>query len=382
MKNLVILGSTGSIGRNALRVLKNLRERFYPLALSCYQDINLIASQAMEFNPEIVHVVDDSLLSPLNAQLSGRNITVLSGKDSLCRIAEMERVDILLNGIMGSSGFPPTLAAIKKGKRIALANKETLVSYGTIIMEEAKKNKAEIIPVDSEHSAIFQCLAGRDQSEIKRIILTSSGGPFRERDNLKGVTIEETLNHPVWNMGKKITVDSATMMNKAKEIIEAHYLFSLPPQKISVVIHPQCIIHSAVEYIDGSILAQLSKPDMALPIQYALTYPERKPSITESLDLTKIKTLTFEPVDVKKFPAISLAYRSIEMGGTAPAVLNAANESLVDAFLNSKISLEKITESITRILDTHTVIEDPSPEEVESVENWSRQEVEKLLNPK
>lgn len=379
MKRVAILGSTGSIGKNALRVINNLGNEFTPIALSCYRDVNLLAQQALQFRPHVVDLVNQENLSLLKEKLKGTEIKILSGKEGLCEIAEMEKVDLVLNGIMGSAGFLPTLAAIRKGKRVALANKETLVSYGQIIMDEARKNKAEIIPVDSEHSAIFQCIKGRENSEIRKIILTSSGGPFRNRKNLRNVTIEETLNHPVWSMGKKISVDSATMMNKALEIIEAHFLFDIPVENISVVIHPQCIIHSAVEFVDSSIIAQLSIPDMTLPIQYALTFPERKHSITKSLDLTEISTLTFEPATPSRFPALSLAYRALEKGGTTTAVLNSSNESLVDAFLNHKVSLDKITKIIRFIIDKHSPIENPSVEEVQSAEEWGKKEAEQYV---
>ncbi len=380
MKRIAILGSTGSIGRNSLRVLENLGKEYVPYALSCYSDVNLLVQQALHYHPQVVALVNNEKISILEEKLKGTRIKILSGEEGLCEIAELEKLDLLLNAIIGSAGFLPTLIAVRKGKRIALANKETLVSFGQIIMEELKNNKSEIIPVDSEHSAIFQCINGRADSTIKRIILTSSGGPFRKRKDLSNVTIEDTLNHPVWRMGKKITVDSATMMNKALEIVEAHFLFNVPAQDISVVIHPQCIIHSAVEFVDGSIIAQLSNPDMALPIQYALTFPERKQSITKPLDLTEIASLTFEPPTATAILALSLAYRAIEKGGTTTAVLNASNEVLVDAFLSEKIPLNKITEIINSIINKHSSIKDPTIEEIKEAENWARKEAEKQVN--
>lgn len=379
MKRVAVLGSTGSIGKNALLVVENLGKEFSPIALSCLENVELLSQQALQFQPKVVVLVNQEHLPFLKEKLKGTGIEILTGKEGLCEIAEMKEVDLLLNGIMGSSGFFPTLAAIRKGKRVALANKETLVSYGQIIMEETIKNKAEIIPVDSEHSAIFQCLNGREKANVKRIMLTSSGGPFRNRKDLSNVTIEETLNHPVWRMGKKISVDSATMMNKALEIIEAHFLFGVPQEKISVVIHPECIIHSAVEFVDGTIIAQLSNPDMTLPIQYALTYPDRRPSITKTLDLTEISTLTFEPVVPTRFPAVSLAYLALKKGGTTTAVLNASNEFLVDAFLEQKISLDKITKIISEVIDKHSPIKEPSIEEIQEAEKWAKKEAEKYV---
>ncbi|MCK4576270.1 1-deoxy-D-xylulose-5-phosphate reductoisomerase [candidate division WOR-3 bacterium] len=379
MKRIVVLGSTGSIGKNALRVIKNLGDEFTTVALSCESNAEHLAQQALQFHPKVINIGNKDKVPLLRNKLQGSGIKILSGKEGLCKIAEMEEVDLILNGIIGSAGFNPTLAAIKKGKRIALANKETLVSYGNIIMDEVKKNKSEIIPVDSEHSAIFQCINGRETIDIKRIILTSSGGPFRKRKDLHDVTIEETLNHPVWRMGKKISVDSATMMNKALEIIEAHFLFSIPAERITVVIHPQCIIHSAVEFVDNSIIAQLSNPDMTLPIQYALTYPERKQSITKALDLSEISTLTFESAPPSRFPAISLAYRSIEKGGTTTAVLNSSNEFLVESFLKQKISLDKITEIIQLVIEKHTPIKNAKIDEIKEAEEWAKREAEQLL---
>lgn len=379
MKRIAILGSTGSVGRNALRVIENLGSEFIPIALSCNKNIKLLTQQSLQYRPQVVALMNQKKLSPLREKLKETNIKILSGEEGLCKIAEMDEVDLVLNGIMGSAGFSPTLAAIRKGKRVALANKEALVSYGQIIIDETIKNNAEIIPVDSEHSAIFQCITGKEKSEIRRIILTSSGGPFRNRRNLRGVTVEEALNHPVWRMGKKISVDSATMMNKALEIIEAYFLFGIPAEKISVVIHPECIIHSAVEFVDGSVIAQLSNPDMTLPIQYAITYPERKPSLTKTLSLTEISTLTFEQATTSRFPALSLAYRAIEKGGTTTTVLNASNEFLVNAFLHRKIPLEMIIKIVSDVIERHSPIQHPSIEETKNADGWARREAGKYI---
>jgi 1-deoxy-D-xylulose-5-phosphate reductoisomerase len=379
MKSVAIFGSTGSIGKNALLVMENLKQDFNVLALSCNQDADLLAQQALKFHPRMVNIIHEAKRGILERKLHGKGVRISTGEGALCEIAENPEVDLILNGITGSAGFRPTLAAVKKGKRVALANKETLVSFGTIIMREAKQHNAEIIPVDSEHSAIFQCIQGRHDQKIKRIILTTSGGPFRNRDDLNAVTIEEALNHPVWSMGKKITVNSATMMNKALEIIEAHFLFDVPAARIAVLIHPQCIVHSAVEFEDNSLLAQLSQPDMTLPIQYALTYPERKRSITEPLDLSQLEKLTFEPAPVEKYPALSLAYRALERGGTLPAVLNASNEMLVDAFLDGLIPFDMITRVVDEIMEKHVPRTDPSIEEIEDAEKWARDEAKRSL---
>jgi 1-deoxy-D-xylulose-5-phosphate reductoisomerase len=380
MKRIAILGSTGSIGINSLRVIDNLGSNFVPFALTCNSGVETIAKQAMRYRPAVVVIVDTNKKVILEDKLKGSGIKVLAGKQSLCEIVEMEEVDTIINGIMGSAGFPPTLVAIRKGKMVALANKETLVSYGEIVMKEAKENKAQIIPVDSEHSAIFQCMHGRNNKEIRKIILTASGGPFKDRENLHDVTVEEAINHPVWKMGKKISIDSATMINKSLEIIEAHFLFGIPGEKISTVIHPQCIIHSAVEFVDGSVIAQLSNPDMTLPIQYALTFPERRTSITEFLDLEKISTLTFEPATTSRFPALGLAYLSLKKGGTTTAVFNASNEYLVRKFLNEKISLDKIIEIISKILDEYTPINSPSIKDIEDAEKWAKHKAEEYVN--
>ncbi len=382
MKNIVILGSTGSIGKNALRVIENLKGQFNVIGLSCNQEVNLLAEQALQFRPKMVNILDESCLKQLQDSLKGTDISASCGNDALCELAALPDADLVLNGIMGSAGFAPTLAAVRTGKRIALANKETIVSYGSIIMREVTAHGAEIIPVDSEHSAIFQCIQGKGTQSIKRIILTTSGGPFRTRDNLQGVTVEETLNHPVWSMGKRITVNSATMMNKALEIIEAHLLFHVPAENITVVIHPQCIIHSAVEFEDNSIIAQLSHPDMTLPIQYALTFPERMPSITAPLDLSRISNLTFEAASKKKYPALSLAYRSLERAGTTPAVLNAANEVLVDLFLEERIPLHRIIPTVGNIMDDHTPLSDPTIDDIKRAEQWAREEAHRHVERK
>jgi 1-deoxy-D-xylulose-5-phosphate reductoisomerase len=382
MRNIAILGSTGSIGKNALRVVENLQNEFSILSLSCFQDAQLLSEQALKFHPRVVNILDETKIPLLSQSLKGSGIEISSGTDALCELAQMQGVDLVLNAIMGSAGFPPTLAAARNGKRIALANKETLVSYGHIIMREIAEHGAELIPVDSEHSAIFQCIQGKGRQSIKRIILTTSGGPFRNRPNLKGVTIEETLNHPVWSMGKKISVNSATMMNKALEIIEAHFLFGVPADKITVIIHPQCIVHSAVEFEDGSIIAQLSHPDMTLPIQYALTFPQRRPSITKSLDFSDLPGLTFEPALPDRFPALSLAYRAIDMGGTATSVLNGANELLVDAFLNEEISLDLIPSIVSHVLDAHHPIKEPSIKDIQKAEEWAYKKTKQYIADK
>ncbi|OQX56394.1 MAG: 1-deoxy-D-xylulose-5-phosphate reductoisomerase [Candidatus Cloacimonas sp. 4484_209] len=382
MKKIAILGSTGSIGRNTLKVIKNLGDEYIPFALSCNTNAAALAEQALTYHPKVIAIVQKESAGILEKKLAGTNIKILYGENALREIVNLEDVDFVLNAIMGSAGFYPTLEAIKKGKDVALANKEALVAYGETIMENASTNNVNIIPVDSEHSAIFQCLNGRQSSDVKKLILTSSGGPFRERPDLNNISLKETLSHPVWNMGEKISVDSATMMNKALEIIEAHFLFNIPGEKISVVIHPECIIHSAVEFIDGSVIALLSTPDMKLPIQYSITYPERKPSLTKTLNLNTISKLTFEDVNLSKFPAINLAYRALEMGGTATAVLNASNEFLVNAFLNKKIRFEDIVKTVEFILNKHIPTLHPSIEQVKDAEQWAKDETKIYLKTK
>ncbi|MGK9475482.1 1-deoxy-D-xylulose-5-phosphate reductoisomerase [Melioribacter sp. OK-6-Me] len=347
MKNILVLGSTGSIGKNALRLVKEFRDEFKIAGLTAHSNIDLLEKQIEEFNPPAVVVGDEQNAKILKERINGR-CEILYGEDGLIEIAQRNNYDILLSAIVGFAGLKPTIESIKLGKRIALANKETLVVAGELIMELARQFNSEIIPVDSEHSAIFQCLQGESKKEIDKIILTASGGPFlnRNKADFESVTIQEALSHPNWNMGNKITIDSATMMNKGLEVIEAYWLFGLKKEQIEVLIHPQSVIHSMVAFQDGSIKAQLSTPDMKLPILYALTYPSRLNYGGVKTDFKKIAQLTFFEPDFDKFVCLKLAYNAIESGGIAPCILNAANELAVDKFLSGKIKFSQIPELI------------------------------------
>lgn len=347
MKSLLVLGSTGSIGKNALRLVKEFKDEFRIAGLTAHSNIDLLEKQIEEFNPPAVVVSNEQNAKILKERINGR-CEILYGEDGLIEIAQRNNYDILLSAIVGFAGLKPTIESIKLGKRIALANKETLVVAGELIIELARKFNSEIIPVDSEHSAIFQCLQGESKKEIDKIILTASGGPFlnRNKADFESVTIEEALSHPNWNMGNKITIDSATMMNKGLEVIEAYWLFGLKKEQIEVLIHPQSVIHSMVAFQDGSIKAQLSTPDMKLPILYALTYPNRLDYDGVKTDFKKITQLTFFEPDFDKFVCLKLAYNAIDSGGIAPCILNAANELAVDRFLTGKIKFSQIPELI------------------------------------
>lgn len=378
MKNIVILGSTGSIGKSTLEVIEKNPDRFRILGLAARSNLSLLLEQINRYLPEIVAVYDEDAAKILQRKV---NVKVLSGINGLMEIATHKKADFILSAIVGAAGLLPTLAAIKKGKTIGLANKETLVIAGRIVTEEAKRNAVKIIPVDSEHSAVYQCLEKRSPFEIKRIILTASGGPFRGRSKkeLRHVKVEEALRHPNWSMGAKITVDSATLMNKGLEVIEARWLFDLPPERIDVVIHPESIIHSMVEFSDGTIIAQLSRPDMKAPIAYALSYPERLSDIVEPLNFGALKKLTFEKPDREAFPCLDLAYSAIKEGGTMPAVLNAANEVAVDAFLKERIGFTDIPSIIEKVIERHQKMPCNTIEEVLEADAWARQEAERLI---
>ena len=365
MKKVLVLGSTGSIGVNTLNVIRNFPDKFSVAALTINTRIDLLEPQIYEFKPPVVVVKDEKLASELRKKLTVK-CEVLSGIEELIYVAANLDYDILLGAMVGFAGLAPTLEAIKRGKRIALANKETLVVGGELVTELCEKYNAELIPVDSEHSAIYQCLVGEDIHSVQKIILTASGGPFLHlnKEELKNVTVKEALNHPTWKMGNKVTIDSASMMNKGLEVIEAHWLFGLPKEKIEVAIHPQSIIHSMVEFIDGSIKAQMGLPDMKLPIQYALGYPERLKSKFQKTCLPDIKTLTFFSPDLQKFECLKLAYQVLNDGGTAPCVLNAANEVAVDRFLNGDIKFSYIPTLINKTLDK---IENHKSPDVETI---------------
>lgn len=382
MKKISILGSTGSIGTQTLDVVRKNRDKFEVVAISANSSINLLLEQIKEFKPRYVAVYNENSAKELKEMIpSDIKIEVLSGMEGLITISSLDEIDVLLTAIVGMIGLVPTLEAIKKGKTIALANKETLVTAGQLVMEEAKKRNVAILPVDSEHSAIFQCLNGESKKEIESIILTASGGPFRgkSKNDLINVTKNEALKHPNWSMGRKISIDSSTLMNKGLEVIEAKWLFDVNPDKIDVVVHPQSIIHSMVQFVDSSIIAQMGCPDMKLPIQYALTYPERILNDFERLDFSKLSSLTFEKPDLNTFPCLKLAYDSLNMGGTYSAVLNAANEVLVNEFLEDKIKFYDIPYYIEKTLDAHKSIEKPTLEEILYTDNWSREFVKKCI---
>ena len=352
MKRVLILGSTGSIGINTLEVIRKFPDQFKAESLTINSNIDLLEEQIHEFSPSKAAVKDPQKAKELKARV-GSKCEILAGDDGIIELTKDGNYDILISALVGFAGLAPTIEAVKLGKRIALANKETLVVAGEIITALAKEHEAEIIPVDSEHSAIFQCLVGEEVKNIRKLILTASGGPFFkfDKEDLRKVTVAQALNHPNWDMGSKVTIDSATMMNKGLEVIEAHWLFNLTIDKIDVVVHPQSIVHSMVEFIDSSIKAQLSTPDMKLPIQYALTYPERFESNFVETDFPKLRELTFFEPDLTKFECLNLAYKSLELGGINPCILNAANEVAVESFLNEQIKFTQIPEIISESLE-------------------------------
>ncbi|MEW6606677.1 MAG: 1-deoxy-D-xylulose-5-phosphate reductoisomerase [bacterium] len=374
MKKIAILGSTGSIGTSALWVIDKFKQYFEVVGLAANKNVDLLEKQVREFNPKIVCLSDEDGANELVQRLKNHPCKIVSGQMGLIEIACLKEADLVICAIVGSAGLIPLIEAIKTKKQICLANKESLVMAGKIVMEIAQKNGVKILPVDSEHNAIFQCLEGKLPNTIKRLILTGSGGPFRERAHLGNITPEETLKHPTWQMGEKITVDSATLMNKGLEVIEAHYLFGVPMLNIKVVIHPQSIIHSLVEFVDGSILGQMSITDMKIPIAYALSYPERLKEVLPSLNLTQIKSLTFEEPDFERFPCLSYGYEAGERGGTLPAVLNGANEVAVHRFLNKEIMFIDIPDIIKKVMTKHQVIENPTIDEILAADAWARKE--------
>ncbi len=380
MKKVLILGSTGSIGVNTLNVLRNFPEKFSIAALTVNTRIDLLESQIKEFKPEAVVVRDEHYALELQKKL-GSSCYVLSGDSGLVEVAAELDYDIFVGAIVGFSGLAPALEAIKRGKIIALANKETLVVAGELVTNLCKKHNAKLIPIDSEHSAIFQCLEGEKSDQVEKLILTASGGPFlhKSKESLCDVSVKEALNHPRWKMGNKITIDSASMMNKGLEIIEAHWLFNTPKEKIDVVIHPQSIIHSMVQFVDGSIKAQLGLPDMKLPIQYALTYPERMPNNFERTKLPEIGSLTFLSPDFEKFECLKLAYDVLEAGGTAPCILNAANEIAVDKFLSGEIKFSRIPGLINNALEKIENHKEPDIETIFDCDKQTREFVTALI---
>jgi 1-deoxy-D-xylulose-5-phosphate reductoisomerase len=374
-KKISILGSTGSIGRQTLQVVDMFPGEFEVVGLSAGSNLDLLVEQVHKYKPAVVSIMDQTRFLELRQALSGLRLEILCGEEGLTRVASYPTVDVLVTAVSGSIGLTPTLEAIRQGKVIALANKETLVAAGSLVMSEARKFGAQIIPVDSEHSAIFQCLE-QEGKAVSRLLVTASGGPFRgkKRQDLSGVSKEVALRHPNWAMGAKITIDSATLMNKGLEVIEARWLFDLDWDKISVLVHPQSIVHSMVEYQDGSILAHLGQPDMRIPIQYALTYPNRRGNSLEKLNLVG-KTLTFEEPDLESFPALALAFEAGRRGGTLPAVMNAANEIAVQLFLADKLDFLTITHLVEKVMASHELINNPDLEQILQADAWAREKV-------
>lgn len=381
-KKISIIGSTGSIGKQALEVIENLEGRFEVFALAAGNNIETLSEQINKFNPEVVSVKDKNTADKLK-NICSKPVEILYGEDGLTEIAKNRTNDLVLMSVTGFAGLKPTLAAIENKITVALANKETLVAAGSLVMQKAKENNVQILPVDSEHSAIFQCLGTKTDSQVNKLIITGSGGPFRTKtlQEIENASVAETLKHPNWSMGDKITVDSATLMNKGLEVIEAHWMFGIDYKDIEVVIHPQSIIHGAVEFVDGSLIAQLGVPSMHIPIQYALTYPERQSGLkTESLSLTDLAGLTFEKPDLERFPCLRLAYEAGMKGGTYPAVLNAINEVAVYGFLEGKIKLTDIYKIVEKGLEQHENIASPELEDIINADNQARKFANSLIS--
>ena len=373
MKSIGILGSTGSIGTQTLDVIDALPGKFQIKYLTSNQNTELLGEQALKYKPDIVCIAMEEKRGELDTILTGTDINITSGRNALLEAAGRNDVDLVMNGLVGATGMEPTIEAVQAGVDVALSNKESMVMAGGIINGLLKKHSGNLFPVDSEHSAIWQCLTGENIDQVKRIILTGSGGPFRTKpkEEFSQITREEALQHPNWDMGHKITIDSATMMNKGLEVIEAHWLFNLNADQIDIVVHPQSIIHSMVEFVDGSVKAQMGVPDMKLPIQYALTYPKHYHADWVNLDLTEIGELTFEKPDFEKFPCIQLAYDALEEGGTFPVVLNVANDEVVSAFLHDHIPFIQIPQLIAEALNQHEFIENPDLDTISEISKWT-----------
>ena len=376
MKKVVLLGSTGSIGTSTCKVAEDLPEEILLVGLAAGENDSLLREQFLRFKPQAISINNAEKAGTLTREFAGK-AKVFHGPEGLIKLATLPEADIVLIAIVGTAGLQPALAAIRAGKDIAVASKEILVMAGEVVMAEARRHGVKVLAVDSEHSAIFQCLEGRSPDDVRQIWLTASGGPFREKpaQEFECITVESALKHPSWEMGRKITIDSATLFNKGLEMIEARWLFDLPMGRVRVVVHPQSVIHSMVEFVDGSIIAQLSIPDMCLPIQYALTYPRRAPSDRVQTSLAEIGRLDFEEPDEQRFPSLGLARRSGEAGGTMPAVMNAANEVAVDAFCDGRLSFLGITESVRDAMDAHERIEQPVLEQILEADSWARQHV-------
>ena len=381
MKRLAILGSTGSIGVNTLDIVSQFPENFQVIGLSAGLNIQLLKRQIIQFRPKLVSVLNKELSDTLRRDLPHLPVEIVDGVEGLIQVATHPEVDQVVSAIVGAVGLIPTLSAIKTGKAIALANKESLVMAGKIMMDEARRNNAQILPVDSEHSAIFQSLLGHQKEDVRRLILTASGGPFLNLpiDRLPEVTVKEALNHPQWEMGKKVTIDSASLMNKGLEVIEARWLFNIPVGKITIQIHPQSVVHSMVEYIDGSIVAQMGIPDMRIPISYALSFPHRLPMHLPPLDFSQRGGLTFLSPDLERFPCLRLAYRSIEIGETMPTILNAANEVGVNAFLGGSLKFTQIPVLLQRVMEEHEVKSVHTIEDILRADQWAREKSRTIL---
>jgi len=380
MKNVVLLGSTGSIGTSTIKVAEDLPDRIRLVGLAAGNNAELLLEQTRKHQPAAISINDPAKARELQEAL-GTACEVYSGPEGLLKLATMPGADIVLIAIVGTAGLQPALAAIRAGKDIAIASKEILVMAGEIVMTEARKYGVRVLAVDSEHSAIFQCLEGKPASSVRKLWLTASGGPFRTtpKDEFASITVERALKHPCWVMGRKITIDSATLFNKGLEMIEARWLFNVGIDRVGVLVHPQSVVHSLVEFVDGSILAQLSTPDMCLPIQFALTYPERAPSTRVQTDLVKLGKLTFEEPDLDRFPSLLLARHAGEIGGTLPAVLNAANEVAVEAFIQGRINFVRITEIVQQTMARHEPIAHPTLEQIMSADAWARTEAARLV---
>jgi len=376
-KRVAILGSTGSVGMNTLKVIEAHPKEFTVVGLAAFSNVERLSEQARLFGPKAVAIGEKQRFPELKSKIAGKVPTLLAGEEGVTELAAMEGADIVVVAITGAAALKPTLAAVAQGRRIGLANKETLVMAGELVLEKVSRHKATLLPIDSEHSAIFQCLQGNSNGEIRRILLTSSGGPLRDvpLERFGRLTKAQIMNHPRWKMGPKITVDSATMMNKGLEVIEARWLFRIPVEKIEVLVHPEAVVHSLVEFVDGSILAQLGVTDMRIPIQYALSYPKRLPSSLPSLNLVQWKHLTFEPPNKKKFPCVGLGYQAALLGGTVPAVLNAANEACVRAFLEDQLAFPRIPGLIEKTLRSHRLVAKPTLAEILEADAWAHEEI-------
>lgn len=382
MKKISILGSTGSIGQSTLSVAGKFPDRFRVVALAAGNNVDMLARQVREFRPEIVSVLSPASAEDLKQQCNGLKVRVYSGVDGMIQAAAAEEAEITVSAIVGTAGLVPTMAAIRAGKTVALANKEVLVAAGELVMAECRARGVRILPVDSEHSAIFQCLEAGANRDVRKIILTASGGPFRKHDrrDLAAVTPAAALKHPNWSMGRKITIDSATLMNKGLEVIEARWLFGFGPDRIRVLVHPQSIVHSMVEYVDGAVVAQLGMPDMKGPIAYALSYPDRLPEVSPALNLASVGALTFEEPDLDRFPCLRYAFDALAAGGSMPAVLSAANEVAVRYFLEERIGYGDIARVIRGAMDAHDLSAISTVEDALKADLWARQEAEKIIN--